>query len=59
MIRHRSMHLLASIGAAIPFLAVGCARATPSTASSAARPALMTPADLVASPYPAPDHRLA
>ena len=59
MIRHRSMHLLASIGAAIPFLAVGCARATPSNASSAARPALMTPADLVASPYPAPDHRLA
>lgn len=39
--------------------AIGCTRAAPSPATPGARPALMTPGELVSTPYPEPDHRLA
>jgi acetyl esterase/lipase len=59
MTRHRHpFPPLASTLVAVA-VAIGCTRATQSNTLQGAPAALMTPADLVATPYPEPDHRLA
>jgi acetyl esterase/lipase len=51
-----------TIATVIATVTIGCTRSVPPDSSAAAvavaPPALMTPEDLIATPYPAPDHRL-